>query len=347
MRYINNLLALVLLCSSCQGEKESETMPQYSVKVTKPEHVEFASSVHSYPFIIKPYNESELSFRISGPLNNFNLKSGDFFKKGEVILSVDQRDFKVRRQQAAAILAQKEEEYHRVEVLYRAENISKRIYEKAKSDYLVAQSNYQVANNALSDTQIRAPFDGFIQTVNVEPFEEVNASQQVVTFIELDRLKAEVYIPEEVARSSFSPSEAGENPLRLYFDAKPTEPLYPQHVEVSKSTTSNNLSYKLTAVIANQDHQLLGGMSGKLVIDSSSDSSGKRLTIPRAALCHNRALGDYVWRVENGVVSRAPIKLGRQLGTRFEVLDGLDGETEVALTRKSFLSENLEVNSIK
>ena len=55
----------------------------------------------------------------------------------------------------------------------------------------MARSNYDEARNALTDTDLRAPFDGFVQEVYVEPYQEVRSAQSVLSFVETDKLIAE------------------------------------------------------------------------------------------------------------------------------------------------------------
>ena len=65
---------------------------------------------------------------------------------------IDNRDFLIRKQQTEALYSQTNQEYKRIEALYKKNNISGSNYERAKADFLVAKSNYETAVNALSDT---------------------------------------------------------------------------------------------------------------------------------------------------------------------------------------------------
>lgn len=105
-----------------------------------------------YTFLSRPYNETVLSFRINGPVLNFDLRPGQAFSKGSTILLIDNRDFLIRKQQTEALYSQTNQEYKRIEALYKKNNISGSNYERAKADFLVAKSNYETAVNALSDT---------------------------------------------------------------------------------------------------------------------------------------------------------------------------------------------------
>lgn len=342
MKYIYLLLGVGVMFTSCKNSDHVKTA-NYAVKTAKPTNEEFVSSTHEYPFIIKPYNESGLSFRISGPLTNFDLKAGDQFRKGDVILSVDSRDFLIRKQQTEAIWYQTKQEYNRIKALYEAGNISGSNFERAKAEFLVAEANYKNAENALEDTKLKAPFTGFVQDIYVQPFQDVKASERVMTFIELDRLKAEVYVPQTIARVVNTPELSKEVKIGVVFDTKPKEVVIPTHIEMSKSTTDNHLSYKLTATLDNKDGAWLGGMSGKIQISLPDSFRRNVVLIPQSGLNYTKEFGDYVWVVKDGKVSRRSIILGAQRGTMFEVKSGLTAQDEIVLTRKSFLTENSAV----
>jgi glutamate synthase (NADPH/NADH) small chain len=198
MRRISYILLLGILLSACQKNTKSEGT-NLPVEVISPIKKTEIGRSREYTFLSRPYNETVLSFRINGPVLNFDLRPGQAFSKGSTILSIDNRDFLIRKQQTEALYSQTNQEYKRIEALYKKNNISGSNYEKAKADFLVAKSNYETAVNALSDTHLSAPYDGYIQNIHIEPFQDVKATEPILTFIELDRLKIETYIPEEVA----------------------------------------------------------------------------------------------------------------------------------------------------
>lgn len=194
MRRISYILLLGILLSACQKNTKSEGT-NLPVEVISPIKKTETDRSREYTFLSRPYNETVLSFRINGPVLNFDLRPGQAFSKGSTILSIDNRDFLIRKQQTEALYSQTNQEYKRIEALYKKNNISGSNYEKAKADFLVAKSNYETAVNALSDTHLSAPYDGYIQNIHIEPFQDVKATEPILTFIELDRLKIETYIP--------------------------------------------------------------------------------------------------------------------------------------------------------
>ena len=151
MRRISYILLLGILLSACQKNTKSEGT-NLPVEVISPIKKTEIGRSREYTFLSRPYNETVLSFRINGPVLNFDLRPGQAFSKDSTILSIDNRDFLIRKQQTEALYSQTNQEYKRIEALYKKNNISGSNYERAKADFLVAKSNYETAVNALSDT---------------------------------------------------------------------------------------------------------------------------------------------------------------------------------------------------
>lgn len=74
--------------------------------------------------------------------------------------------------------------------------------------------------------------------------------------------------------------------IGIHFDTAPERTITPSDLYVSKSTTNNNLSYLLTAIIPNPDMEWLGGMSGILSIDLPKEERSQNLWLPLTAICH-------------------------------------------------------------
>ena len=97
---------------SCDNNSNKEQQAP-NVKVIRAEQSD-TSSERSYSFISQPYRTTELSFRVGGPVYTFDTQSGQFFRKGELIAAIDDRDFLIRKQRAEAIYKQTEADYKRI-----------------------------------------------------------------------------------------------------------------------------------------------------------------------------------------------------------------------------------------
>lgn len=126
------------------------------------------SAEREFSFIAKPFKETELSFRVGGPIDHFEVYAGNYYHRGDIIAEIDSRDFRIRKERAEAIYHQAKAEFERIKVLYEKNNLSASAYEKARADYTSAKTAYETAVNELEDTKLIAPFDGYIGEVYIE-----------------------------------------------------------------------------------------------------------------------------------------------------------------------------------
>ncbi|RHR53333.1 efflux RND transporter periplasmic adaptor subunit [Parabacteroides sp. AF17-28] len=333
------LVGIALLFVSCK-DKDIKKEQGIEVNTARVSSVSMDGDTE-FAFIAQPFRTSELSFRVSGPVDQFDVYTGNRYRRGSIIAGIDPRDFRIRRNRAEAVFLQAKAEYERIQVLFEKENVAASVYEKAKADYASAKAAFETAVNELEDTKLLAPFDGYVGEVYLEKFQDVKASQPVISFIDIDRLKIEVYVTQDIA-CSIQPRDT----IRLRFDTQPDQIYKAGVVEISKGTTRNNLSYLLTAILPNEDNRLLSGMSGKAFLKSAPVVSGN-ITIPQAALCHRPSVGDYVWVVnpETNRVARQSVTVGELLpdGT-VRIEEGLQKDEVVATSGLRFLSDGMDVS---
>ena len=192
-------MCLTLLLTACGGPaEENRALPV--VSVAQAEAVADGGT-RNYTFISEPCRTTELAFRVGGPVQDFSVQSGQFFRKGQLIAAIDPRDFLIRKERAEALCRQAEADYRRTASLYEKNNVSGTAYEKARAGYARARTDLDMALNELNDTRLTAPFDGYVQQVCIERHQEVKASQPVLTFIDLSQVRLETYVPEDMAVS--------------------------------------------------------------------------------------------------------------------------------------------------
>lgn len=334
------LLGIAALFTSCAGGGD-EKKQDFIINTTKAVSVSGIAN-KEFSFIAQPFRTSELSFRVGGPIDRFDVYAGNHYKQGSIIAEIDPRDFRIHRERAEAVYQQAKAEFGRIQKLHDMGNISASAYEKAKADYTTAKAAFNTAAYELEDTRLIAPFNGYVGEVYIEKFQDVKATQPVISFIDIDRLKIEVYVTQDIAYAAQSLDS-----IQVRFDAQPEKIYKARVVEVSKGTTRNNLSYLLTALLPNADGGLLAGMSGKAMLDAPyTEKVG--ISIPQSALCHRPTEGDYVWvvDVQTQQVNRRKVKAGNLLpGGQVSISEGLQPDETVAVSGLRFLSDGMKVET--
>ena len=120
-------------------------------------------------------------------MHAFDVQQGQFFRKGQLIAAIDERDFVIQKQRTEALYRQAEVDYARISSLYAKDNISGMNYEQAKANYERTKADYEAAVNAWEDSRLYAPFDGYVQQVHIERYQDVKPSVAVT----LGKLKKE------------------------------------------------------------------------------------------------------------------------------------------------------------
>lgn len=331
-------LLLVLLSATSCVERQPQNEDSLRVKVARATLAQ-TEQRKEFPFIARPLRTSELSFRVSGPIDRFEVYAGNYYTRNSIIAEIDPRDFRLRLDNAEAAYRRAEADYKRIEALYEKDNVSAANYEQARAVWIAARTAYNTALNELDDTQLRAPFDGYVGEVFIEKFQDVRAAQPVITLVDISKLRIEVYVTQDIAM------RAGElKSVSLAFDHKPNQVFRADVVECARSTTSNNLSYLLTALLPNPDGKLPSGISGKVFFNLPGETA-QTVTVPQSALCHRPSEGDFVWRVDpaTGTVARQPVTLGELFpdGT-MSVKSGLSAGETVAVSGLRFLSDGMK-----
>lgn len=310
------------------------------IKVITPE-ASGQDSRRNYTFISNPFRVTELSFRVGGPIQTFNIQNGQFFRKGELIAALDDRDFRIKEQRTGAIYRQAKADFQRVTNLYEEDNISGMNYEKAKANYEKAKADYETAVNELNDTRLYAPFDGYVQQIYTERYQDIQPSVPIIRFIDLSRIKVEAYIPEEAALNYRNGKEPS---CSVIFSTLPDQKYYPTDTYLTQSVTDNNISYLFTAILDNQGNTLFGGMSGtlELLYQDTSTYSSRSVLIPQSAVCHDEVSGTFVWRVnQQNRINKVPVKTGKiQKKDKIEILSGITANDRIAATGLFTLAEN-------
>lgn len=329
------------LLTACQ-EDHSTAPETLKVKTCTAERISPCAE-RSYSFLSEPYRTSELSFRVGGPISRLDVQSGQFFRKGQVIAEIDSRDYVIRNEKAKAAYLRAKADYERLYNLFLKGNVSASSYEKAKADYELAQANYTDTQNQLGDTRLIAPFDGYIQTVHAEQFQDIKPTVPVVTLIDLHKIKATACVPENFALE-FSPKETAA--INITFNAFPGKQYAPTEAFLSQSVGSNNISYNITAIIDNKNGILMGGMAGKITLPSGTSPATPTVAVPLTAVCRDATNHAYVWSVQpNSTVQKCPVRLGQlQKGNKVEITAGLATGQRIATNHLQQLTEGQSIH---
>ncbi len=176
---VSMLLVLLLACGKDKSPENTEEVK--SVVYEKVEKKEYDVK-RSYSGTVNTEALSDLSFRVSGTINNRIAQLGDVVKKGQILATLDPIEYQLSYQQSLsdldkgnANLAESTANFKRSEALYLENSISKASYDSATANYKSALSSVKALEDAvnlakvkLDYTMLVAPSDGSIGEVKVK-----------------------------------------------------------------------------------------------------------------------------------------------------------------------------------
>lgn len=194
---------LLLITAGCRQERAQKEVIK-TVKIDTAVSYGEKKTV-SFPGKVKAASEVNLAFRISGPITRINVTEGQFVRKDQVLAEMDSRDYAVQLSATEAEYKQVKAEAERIIQLYEKQSISENDYDKAVSGLQQITAKYNAHQNALSDTKLRAPFDGYIQKRYFDKNETISAGMPVFSMISAETPEVEINIPagEFIQRDQF------------------------------------------------------------------------------------------------------------------------------------------------
>ncbi|PWJ44227.1 efflux RND transporter periplasmic adaptor subunit [Sediminitomix flava] len=281
--------AALLLTAACSSDdQQANTSKDKLVKAIRTES-STQTKVRTFSGITEPNKEVNLSFRVSGPLSQFNMEEGQAIKRGERLGVIDTRDFKINLQKAEAQFEQAKAEMERTERLKAKNNVSQQQYEYAKATFLNATANLEAAQNALKDTQLNSPFSGYVKSVMTEKGEHINAKQSVLIVQDFSAVKVRCNIP-----ASLAMQQENIEKVSVRFDEFPNKEFEAIIKEIGRDANALNNAYPMILEIENKNNELIGSMSAAVDIKMQSDTKSS-IQVPSTAIMGLPLGGAYVW----------------------------------------------------
>ena len=304
-------LCLLVIIASLLGACQQEEKPKPVTRGVYAMEVKLASSMptRAFPGKAKAVEEANLSFDVSGTLSKLPIKVGDEVKKGQVLAQLDKRNFTAKLNSAKAELERSSKNLKRAKNLVAQDFISQAEYDRIVAAVTVATSNVDLAQKALEDTTIIAPFDGVITKTYVENFEAIKPKQVIARILDISEIEMIVQIPEH-GISRLRQVKA----IEVLFDAYPDTPLMAKIKEIGKEATQTTRTYPITLIMDQpKSFKILPGMAGMAQAKTlSKGESQSTFILPISAVfTPNDEKKDYVWVLnkEKNKVSKVAVKV--------------------------------------
>lgn len=314
------------------------------------------SAIRVFPGQVEASDESIQAFRVAGELIELPVKSGQRVEKGQLLARLDPRDYKLRYEDKAAKFELAKVQFNRAKELVNKKLIPIADFDKAKTLYLAAKAELELAKSQLDDTQLVAPFDGVISTVLVDNHENVLAKQAIMRIQSFDMIDISFQIPETVI-ARLQRGQATVVQPSVSFDAHP-EMSYAANIK-EFDTTPDQKTNTYRAVLTMEPPKefiALSGMTVSVTVDFTSALANKEevILLPVGAVFAPEdapisSMQRYVWKVntDNMTVFKHPVTVGRITNSGIEIKSGLAKGDQIVAAGVHFLHEGQKIRRLE
>jgi len=357
----STLLLAGMLVTLALGACKEKAVPPDPVRIVRAMRVagpdEFMR--RSFPGLASASTEVNLSFRVGGPLISRPVSVGDMVEVGDIVASIDPRDFEVRLEsvrgqleRAEAALDYAQTEYDRIlrireqdpgatselalDTALRERNVQ-------KANVRSLEAGVMTAEDQLGYTQLKAPFAGRVVATYVENFEDVLPKRPIVRILDRARIEFGISIPEGMIGYAPYVEE-----IMIRFDAIAGREFPATVKEIGEEATQATRTYPVTLVMDHPDDvEILAGMAGDARITSRPPQFEEAgIAIPATAVFSDGSSSDtFVWvcDMSSRTLKRRKVEARHFSDTGLSVQSGLSAGEWVVVAGVHTAKEGQEV----
>ena len=167
----------------------------YSIEVLEVKILNSYSITKEFPGKLLPIEQSKLAFEIPGKINKINVDVGDSVTQGQILAKLDNREALAKANQAKASYDLSKQVLERFQDLREQGHISIQDLDKAKSDFIIAKSQYEFFKVKLEQTNLVSPFNGVIQNRFLDTGTVINSGIPILEIIDSNYVEAHISVP--------------------------------------------------------------------------------------------------------------------------------------------------------
>ena len=346
MKHSSKALAVLLValvgvgCAKEAEQAEDLTRPVAVARVsvaTVEERIEGSGELQAK-------DRATIASEVEGVVTELAVDEGDPVEEGALLLAIDPekrglaaQNARAQLADASAALAEAEREQKRVQVLHEKgiasdAQLDQRStgLERARSMVEAARAGAGVAERALRDARLRAPFAGWIANREVSRGEYVVPGRALFELVALDPIEVEFSVAERDSARVHIGQQVG-----VLVAPYPDETFQGEVTVISPIVDTKTRTLRVKARIANPDGRLRPGLFARTDLGIAAREGA--LLVPAEAVLQ-RADGEVVFvATADDHARRVVVKTGLQREGLVEIVEGLGAADEVVVSGHSAL----------
>ena len=258
--------------------------------------------------------KANLSARIPAAVKEVFVSAGSVVKKGQELITLDDREIKEQVTAAEAQFKQAETELNRARQLYENKATTEQALTAAQAGFTAARAQWERSKVMLTYAQITSPMDGIVTDRRIEPGDMANPGQLLLAVYDPANMQLQVPVPVRLL-SQLPVGQAVEVTLD-----RPATNFQGRVKQIVSEIDPLSRTQLVKVHIDGTGGNVLPGTFGRLWV---SDDERNAIMIPASAV-YSVGQIELVQMVRDNRAVRQAVRTGWKRGTAVEVLSGLD-----------------------
>lgn len=265
---------------------------------------------------------STISSKLMGVVQAVHVREGDMVKKGDLLVTIDQRQVTAQLAEAQATAEVTAKEYQRYQQLLKSQSASQQEFDRAQARYRQAQAAVDAARVSKKDAQVRAPYDGRVVTKMISSGDLASPGTPFFLLEQEGRYCTDLVLPERHIQSV----QVG-TPVNVVVPAMDNQTFHGEVGRIIPSADARSRSFQVKVSMP-EGPDYKSGMFARVAIPVGGVGM---LLIPKSAIVAQGQL-DGVFVVDDTQTARFRlVRLGQIVDQRVEVVSGLtDGQRYIS-----------------
>jgi len=291
------------------------------------------------PAMVEPYEDVWVKAEVPGQVVEVLNQEGDAVEKGQVLIQLDDRDYRTRLARIEANYRLAKLDYERIAALAEKKVMSPAELDKIEAQLKDLEAQMSEAQLALSRTQITSPLCCLLNEIKAKRGDFVSVGDPVARIIQLDPVKVTVGVPESDVAAIFDLDEAD-----VIVEALDKRRVKGEKMYLSRQPKTLARLYDLELRVPNPDGRILPGMFARVELVKAVFR--RALAVPLYAVI-TQGEERFVYVEKDGRAEKRNIQLGILVGWQVQVISGLKPRDQVVVVGHRFLDDGQPVKVIK
>lgn len=327
-------LLVMTLMSACTGgadKKEviaiADEKPVVKLATVQSRGVD---QIQEYTATVEAEAKNNIAPTSSGRIDKIFVEVGDRVARGQKLVQMDAANLKQMKLQ----LENEQKEFNRMDELYKVGGASKSEWDAAKTALDVRRTSY---NNLQENTQLLSPINGVVTARNFDNGDLYSSATTPVLVVEqITPVKLLINVSEP-----YFPKVKTGMPVSIKFDVYGDEVFEGKVSLVYPTIDASTHTFPVEIKLPNTNQRVRPGMFGRVTM---SFGTLDHVVVPDMAIVKRAGSGDrYVYVYKDGKVSYNKVELGRRMGAEYELVSGVDNNSQVVIAGQPRLADGIEV----